>query len=458
MSSSLVSKWRTRLGALMSRLRRKYALRKEREPKSDPPPTVGEALRAHAGGLGAELLRGSQPSEAAPLVVEDRRKGEGGVPAVVAVDDLLIDAFEARASDVHIEDHADGLRVRYRIDGILKDVEPPPSELRAAVLARLRVIAGLNLAERRRPQDGRMRIRFKDRHVDVRISTVPILHGESVVLRVLDPMERAELDELGLHLGDLTRLTEVISRPHGMVLTTGPGGSGKSTTLHAIVQRLSTGEEKILTIEDPVEYDVHGVCQVSVNEQAGLTFATLLRSLVRQDPDVLLVGEIRDDETADIATHAALTGHLVLSTLHTTDSVSALPRLVDLGVPDYLVVHTLEAVMAQRLVRVVCTSCAEEADFRDEEIKALGKGAEGLSRGLQGVGCGECHGIGYRDRTGLYELLVINEELRDAFMERQSRRELRGIALQHGMRTLRDDGLVKIRAGVTTPAEVLRVT
>jgi len=381
------------------------------------------------------------------------------VPVIHWVDNLLTRALGARASDVHLEDEATGLRVRQRIDGVLEELAPPPPELRSAILARLRVMAGLNLAEHRKPQDGRIRLELGDRSVDVRVSTVPVLHGESVALRLLDPRHgKLELDDLGMLDHDLERLHEIIARPHGMILTTGPGGSGKSTTLFSIVKRISTGREKIFTCEDPVEYDFEGICQVQVNHRAGLTFPTLLRSLVRQDPDVLLVGEIRDAETADIAINAALTGHLLLSTLHTTDAISAMPRLLDLDVPDYLICHTLEAIMAQRLVRTICPDCAGEVSLTDVECDLLGPDAADLHTVTRARGCEHCRDSGYRGRTGLYEVLTVTDPLREAFLRKGNLRELRQIAIDEGLRTLRQDGIEKIRRGITTPAEVLRVT
>ncbi len=406
----------------------------------------------------------SPPSEGDPQGPDSASRfthqlGVSDLPAVKAVDKLLQDALEARASDVHLEDHAGGFRVRYRIDGMLEDVEPPQSDLRAAVLARLRVMAELDLTEHRAPQDGRLRIPFDGRYVDVRVSTVPMLHGETVALRVLDPVRgNLDLPDLGLRTEDVARLNEVVSRPHGMFLTTGPGGSGKSTTLYSILRGISTGKEKIVTVEDPVEYDVEGICQVSVNQNAGLTFPNLLRSLVRQDPDVLLVGEIRDGETAEIAAHAALTGHLVLSTMHTTDAAAALPRFLDLGVPEHVVLDTLIAVMAQRLVRQVCPQCAREVELPKKQLRALGTGAADLTTGMQPTGCGACRDTGYITRTGLFELLVITDPIRDAFAARNSVRELRELAREDGMRTLREDGIAKVRAGTTTADEVLRVT
>jgi type II secretory ATPase GspE/PulE/Tfp pilus assembly ATPase PilB-like protein len=323
-----------------------------------------------------------------PHDIDEDATLESDTAAVRATNQLLRQALSARASDIHLEDGSEGLRLRYRVDGILRDRDPLPQELRSAILARLRVMAGLNLAEHRLPQDGRMRVRFRGSSVDMRVSTVPLLNGESLVVRLLDPTRSIiELEDLGFSPRALEVVQGAIARPHGMILTTGPGGSGKSTTLHAIARRLSTGREKILTVEDPVEAEVPNMCQVQVNERAGLTFPVILRSLVRQDPDVLLVGEIRDEETAEIAVHTALTGHLVLSTLHTIDTVSALPRMLNLGVPDYLVTTTIEAVIAQRLVRKVCEDCAEDVEYAEGELGALGPAANTLSGGRRGTGC-----------------------------------------------------------------------
>lgn len=427
---------------------------------SRPPQDTGE-IPSVGGGVDAYVLNSERSDgtgvEGAMPSVSD---GEAStIPVIHWVDRLLTDAVAARASDIHLEAESDYLRVRYRIDGLLEDVERPPDAIRSAIIARLRVMAGLNLAEHRSPQDGRMRLQLGDRSVDVRVSTVPILHGESVALRLLDPTHgKLDMEELGMMPVDLKRLNELISRPHGMLLATGPGGSGKSTTLFSIVRSISSGREKIFTVEDPVEYDFEGICQVQVNYRAGLTFANLLRSLVRQDPDVLLVGEIRDAETADIAVNAALTGHLLLSTLHTTDAISAMPRLLDLGVPDYLIVHTLEGVIAQRLVRRVCPNCAEEVELTDVAREALGSHAAQLVSFRTGRGCDECQQTGFWGRTGLYELLIVDDTLREAFLEKQNLRELKTLAVKQGLRTLRADGIDKIRTGLTTPAEVIRVT
>jgi general secretion pathway protein E len=379
-------------------------------------------------------------------------------PVVKLVNLLLLEALESRASDVHLETYLGGLRVRYRIDGVLQDAPAPPRRLAAAVVSRLKIMAELDIAERRVPQDGRIRLRMRDRQVDVRVSTLPTLHGESVVLRLLDKERgRIGLEELGMAPDTVARFLTVIQKPHGIVLSTGPTGSGKTTTLYAAVDRIRTGKEKIVTVEDPVEYELAGVPQVPVNEKVGLTFATALRALLRQDPDIMLVGEIRDHETADIATHAALTGHLVLSTLHTNDAATALTRLIDLGIEPYLVASTVEAVLAQRLVRRICRTCRTPAPITSEQRTALEVSAADLPDASVGAGCKECRGTGYRGRTGIYELLVMDEEIRSAMHQDASAGRLARLAVGKGMRLLREDGLRLIREGMTTAEEVLRV-
>jgi general secretion pathway protein E len=319
-------------------------------------------------------------------------------------------------------------------------------------------MAELDIAERRVPQDGRIRLRMHDRQVDVRVSTLPTLHGESVVLRLLDKEAgRIDLLELGMAPDTLASFDAIISKPHGIVLSTGPTGSGKTTTLYAAVDRIRTGTEKIITVEDPVEYELPGVPQVPVNEKVGLTFANALRALLRQDPDVMLVGEIRDQETADIATHAALTGHLVLSTLHTNDAATALTRLVDLGIEPYLVASTVEAVLAQRLVRRICEGCKDSRAPTPEESRAFGSVTKEISQVQFGTGCAECRGTGYRGRTGIFELLVMDESLRTAVQQNASASHLERLGIDGGMRLLKEDGVRIIQEGITTPEEVLRV-
>jgi general secretion pathway protein E len=359
---------------------------------------------------------------------------------------------------VHLEAYASGLRVRYRVDGVLQEAPSPPASLSAAVISRLKIMAELDIAERRLPQDGRIRLKLQDRPVDVRVSTVPTLHGESVVLRLLDKERgRISLSDLGMSTETLTRFKSAIARPHGIVLATGPTGSGKTTTLYAAVDLLRTGREKILTVEDPIEYQL-GVPQVPVNEKIGVTFATALRALLRQDPDVMLVGEIRDAETAEIATQAALTGHLVLSTLHTNDAPSALTRLLELGVAGYLVASTVEAVLAQRLVRTICPMCKEAQAVRAGEMREFGEEADSIREVFRGKGCVECRNTGYRGRVGIYELLIMSDEIRAAIGARTDSRESRRLMIAAGTCTLRRDGLRLVCEGTTTPEEVLRVS
>ncbi len=379
-------------------------------------------------------------------------------PVVRLVNLLLIEALDLRASDVHLEGYQDGLRVRYRIDGVLQNAPSPPPHLTAAIISRVKIMAELDIAERRLPQDGRIRLRLQNRQVDVRVSTVPTLRGESVVLRLLDKERgRISLLDLGMAPDTLELFKEVISRPHGIVLSTGPTGSGKTTTLYAAVEMVRTGREKILTVEDPVEYELPGVPQVPVNEKVGVSFATVLRALLRQDPDIILVGEIRDPETAQIATQAALTGHLVLSTLHTNDAPTALTRLLDLDVAAYLVASTVDAVLAQRLVRRICPHCRRETTPDKMAQRRLDIAGLGLQRVWKGAGCEACRQTGYIGRIGIYELLVMDNDLRVEVQNRRGSEELRQMAIAKGMRSLQDDGLRLVREGVTSLDEVLRV-
>jgi general secretion pathway protein E len=405
-------------------------------------------------GLGDE----KRPATDGDAALDDLVSLANEAPVVKLVNLLLLEALEARASDVHLETYLGGLRVRYRIDGVLQDAPAPPRRLAAAVVSRLKIMAELDIAERRVPQDGRIRLRMRDRQIDVRVATLPTLHGESVVLRLLDRERgRIGLAELGMAADTEVRFVEVISRPHGIVLSTGPTGSGKTTTLYAAIDRIRTGREKIVTVEDPVEYELAGVPQVPVNDKVGLTFANALRALLRQDPDVMLVGEIRDHDTADIATHAALTGHLVLSTLHTNDAATALTRLVDLGIEAYLVASTVEAVLAQRLVRQICDHCRRTVPLSSEQRAALAATDPDLTHAQTGAGCAACRNTGYRGRTGIYELLVMDDELRAALQRDASAGHLARMAVTKGMRLLREDGMRLVRTGVTTVEEVLRV-
>jgi general secretion pathway protein E len=381
-------------------------------------------------------------------------------PPVVRYVNLLIrEAYDAGASDVHFEATRDGLSARLRIDGVLTPALEPPQELQPAIVSRVKLLAELDIAERRRPQDGRIRARLEDRELDLRVSTIPTLYGESVVLRLLDRGGRpVELEGLGLDGIAQAALESIARRPHGMLLVTGPTGSGKTTTLYACLMRRDVRQEKIVTVEDPIEYHLGGVTQVPVLRQAGVTFASALRSILRQDPDVIMIGEMRDSETAEIAVQAAMTGHLVFSTMHTNDAISAIPRLVDLGVPEYLVAATLEGVLAQRLVRQVCPACRDDYEPTASLVSLLADGPVGRVRLHRGRGCAECRGTGYRGRVGIFEFLIIDDAMKDAISRRGGRQELRELAKAHGLRTLRQDGWAKVRAGITTIDEVLRVS
>ncbi|PYM68717.1 MAG: type II secretion system protein GspE [Candidatus Rokuibacteriota bacterium] len=380
-------------------------------------------------------------------------------PVVRLVSLLIDEAVAAEASDIHVEPYEDRLRIRYRLDGILHDRESPPRRLQAALTSRIKLMAEMNIAERRLPQDGRIRVTAGDRRVDIRVSTVPTVHGESLVMRLLD---RSSVFLPFNRLGFAPKVAEIfdglIRRPHGILLVTGPTGSGKTTTLYAGLDKINSPEKKIITIEDPVEYQLAGVNQIPVRPKIGLSFATGLRHIVRQDPDVIMVGEIRDLETAEIAIQAALTGHLVFSTLHTNDAPSAVTRLQDMGAEAYLVASVLNGVLAQRLVRRICSACRAPYQADPGDLLALGvTDATGVEL-WSGKGCDDCRGTGYRGRTGIYELFVINEEARGLILSKKPSGVIRRHAIEHGMVSLRDDGWVKARAGVTTVEEILRVT
>ncbi|HEU0012454.1 MAG TPA: GspE/PulE family protein [Longimicrobium sp.] len=381
-------------------------------------------------------------------------------PPVIRYVNLLVrDAYDAGASDIHLEASRDGLTARFRMDGVLAPAPEAPAELHQAVVSRIKLLAELDISERRRPQDGRIRVRLEQRELDLRVSTVPTMFGESVVLRLLDRGGRpVRLQELGMPAGVLAGMEALARRPHGMVLVTGPTGSGKTTTLYAALGLRDGAAEKIITVEDPVEYQLPAVTQVPVHRQAGVTFGAALRSILRQDPDVIMVGEMRDPETAEIAVQAAMTGHLVFSTLHTNDAVGALPRLLDLGVPDYLVAATVDGILAQRLVRRVCDGCRERCDPPREAVEKLAAGAAPPAGGfVRGAGCAACRGTGYRGRLGVFELLPMDDALREAVVRRAGRAELREAARRAGMAPMRADGWEKAKAGYTTVEEVLRV-
>jgi len=392
--------------------------------------------------------------------VEHLRDLASEAPVIRLVNGLIARALEQRASDIHIEPFEKELRVRYRIDGILHDIDAPPRKLQAALISRVKLMAKLNIAERRLPQDGRIKLRMLGREIDLRVSSLPTLYGESVVLRILDRSSiSVTLDSLGFPSDTLASFDTLINRPYGMILVTGPTGSGKTTTLYGALDKINSPDKKIITIEDPVEYQLRGVNQIHVKPQIGLTFASGLRSIVRQDPDVIMVGEIRDYETAEIAVQAALTGHLVFSTLHTNDASGAVSRLLEMGVEDYLLASSLLGVMAQRLVRNLCQHCRRPVEM------AVPSHTNGHTNGdtpmavYESKGCDECAMTGYRGRNGIFELLMVNEGVRQLILKRSSADVIKHYAVsQQGMRTLREDGWRKVREGSTSVSEVLRVT
>jgi type IV pilus assembly protein PilB len=382
-------------------------------------------------------------------------------PVVKLVNVLVQEAIKERASDIHIEPYEDSLRVRYRIDGVLHEVAPPPKRLHPAITSRIKILSDLDIAERRLPQDGRFKVRVADRVVDMRVSSIPTIFGEKIVMRILDREGLVlDLTKLGFEPDSLQTFQEIIRKPYGMVLVTGPTGSGKTTTLYSALSTINSPTRNIMTAEDPVEYQLKGVNQIQVKDDIGLSFAAALRSFLRQDPDIILVGEIRDLETAEIAIKAAMTGHLVLSTLHTNDAASSITRLSDMGVEPFLVAASMLMVVAQRLVRQICPRCKEVYKPTPEIVQALGIGDRDMEtmRFYRGTGCDYCHKSGYRGRMALYEVLVVNEKIREAVVEKGSVSKIKKLAKERGTRSLRDSGILKVLDGSTTVEEVLSVT
>jgi len=387
-------------------------------------------------------------------------------PVIRLVNDILFRALQLRASDIHVHPYETKIQIRYRIDGILYDVLSLNRNVLPLIISRIKVMAGMDIAERRLPQDGRCSVRLGHREVDLRISTVPTSYGERSVLRLLDKSTGLfGLNELGLWKEDLKIFDSLLRRSHGVIFVTGPTGSGKSTTLYASLNRLNSSEKNVITIEDPIEYQLAGISQIQVASKKGMTFATSLRHVLRQDPDVIMIGEVRDIETARMAIQSSLTGHLVFSTLHTNDSAGAVSRLLDLGVEPYLASSSLIAILAQRLVRKVCPDCKETVEPTVRELRELGIGNGKISGSVEnggkffvGAGCERCFQTGYRGRTGIYELLMISEEIQEMIYKRETAGAIKKLALEAGMQTLRMDGTRKMLAGITTISEVLRVT
>lgn len=381
-------------------------------------------------------------------------------PIIRLVNSLLFQAIKERASDIHIEPFEKDVSVRFRVDGSLREIIRPPKRFQNSIASRIKIMGGLNIAEKRLPQDGRIRIKLAGKDVDIRLSTIPVAHGERIVMRILDKTSvLLNLEDLGMEGDLLEKFNRLIRRPNGIILVTGPTGCGKTTTLYAALTRINRPELNIITVEDPVEYQIQGIGQIQVNPKINLTFASGLRSILRQDPDVIMVGEIRDVETAEIAIQASLTGHLVFSTLHTNDAAGALTRLLDMGVEPFLVASTLAAAMAQRLVRVLCR-CKQPYQPKDEELEELGITRKMVSKEgfYRPVGCDACLHSGYLGRTGIYELLMVDDEIRELIVKRSDSVTIKKSAQKRGMRTLRDDGALKVIKGITSVAEVLAVT
>lgn len=382
-------------------------------------------------------------------------------PVIKLVNLILFEAVQARASDIHIQPDENRLVVRLRIDGVLFDAFDVPKDMQEEVISRIKILGKMNIAEKRLPQDGRATVQVADRLIDLRIASLPASHGERVVIRLLDKSARLyTLTELGMDAQTLARFRETIHVEHGLVLVTGPTGSGKSTTLYAALQEINAKERNVVTLEDPIEYQLDGISQTQINTKKGLTFASGLRNVLRQDPDIIMVGEIRDQETAEMAIQSALTGHLVFSTLHTNDAASAVTRMLDLGIEPYLLSSSLLAVMAQRLVRRVCDDCGKPRAPAESELQLLDEAKQSgiVSMIRSGDGCESCRNSGYRGRLGIFEFLNVNDAIRDKIQERANATDIRVQGTKAGMRLLREDGLAKIAAGVTTPAEVQRVT
>jgi general secretion pathway protein E len=382
-------------------------------------------------------------------------------PIIRLVNRLIYNAVDLKASDIHFEPFENEFNARYRVDGVLHDVESPPVRLQAAIISRVKIMANLDIAERRLPQDGRIKLKIADKKIDFRVSTVPTVFGESVVMRILDRDTLIlDLEKLGFPDDIFSQYIDLVSQPYGMILVTGPTGSGKTSTLYTTLEKINSSEKKIITLEEPVEYQLRGINQIQVHPKIGLSFATGLRSIVRQDPDIILVGEIRDKETAEIAIQSALTGHLLFSTLHTNDAAGAVSRLIEIGVEHFLLSSTLLGVLAQRLVRVICPNCKETIKPKEKLLRSIGVAPEDVV-GIEffsGKGCEECRHTGFRGRTGIFEYLPVDSGIRREITQKSSTERIKDVAVKGGMRTLRQDGWRKVKEGITTIPEVFRVT
>ncbi len=440
------------------------------EPVVAAETSIKSAINKHYDSVGAveDIMKGFDDREISAVAEEEEgidisqiQKATEEAPVVKLVNLFLTDAIKKGASDIHIEPYEKTFRVRYRIDGVLYEVMQPPMKLKPAITSRVKIMALLDIAERRLPQDGRIKIKMGQKEMDFRVSTLPTLFGEKVVLRLLDKSNlQLDMTKLGFEPKALADFEKAILAPYGMVLVTGPTGSGKTTTLYSALNRLNTTETNIITAEDPVEFNLPGINQVQMKPEIGLNFAAALRSFLRQDPDIIMVGEVRDYETAEIAIKAALTGHLVLSTLHTNDAPSTISRLLNMGVEPFLVAASTNIILAQRLARKICVHCKEEVQLPPQGLIDVGFSSDEVKtlKCYKGKGCMECSDTGYRGRVALYEVMVITDDIRDAILQGASTNELKELARKNGMKTLREAGLQKIREGITTIQEVMRVT
>jgi type IV pilus assembly protein PilB len=438
------------------------------EPAVSTEGEIKKALNEYYGAKGSmeDLIKSIDKEKIGVSESEkeiDVKKLQGIVeePVVIKLVNMIImKAIEEKASDIHIEPEEGVLKMRFRVDGMLHEISSPPKHLQSTIISRIKIMAQLNIAERRMPQDGVFTIKMAGKQIDARVSCVPTIYGENVVLRLLDSSSAVMgLDKLGFSKEILVKFDKIIRRPHGIILVTGPTGSGKTTTLYAALNKINTVEKNIITIEDPVEYKLEGVRQIQINPKVNLTFATGLRSILRQDPNIIMVGEMRDHETAEIAVQAALTGHLVFSTLHTNDAPGAITRMIDMSIEPFLVSSSVIGILAQRLVRTICPECKEEYKPSDEELKDIGTlNDKRTLKFARGKGCSKCMNTGYKGRLGIYELMVPDEEIRNAIMAKASTDEIRKLACNSGMKGLKADGIEKIKAGLTSVEEVLRVT
>ncbi|HRT04342.1 MAG TPA: type II secretion system ATPase GspE [Kiritimatiellia bacterium] len=448
----------------------RYVLKCNVEGVVAPPEEIEKAIANYYGratgaveGMLQEITEGTLalPEDVKKQLVGDENVTESDAPIIKLVSLIIMEAFRSRASDIHLEPMPKKFRVRYRIDGVLHEVDSPPKRLQSAIISRVKIMANMSIAEKRVPQDGRIQINVMGRDLDLRVSSIPTNHGESIVMRILDKGGIAlGLPQLGFFSDDQQIFERLITLSDGIILVTGPTGSGKTTTLYACLNTINKPDRKIITVEDPVEYQMSGINQVQVRSDIGMTFSAALRAILRQAPNIIMIGEIRDLETAEIAVNASLTGHLVFSTLHTNDAPSAVTRMIDIGVKPFLVASSTRAIMAQRLVRKICEKCKEPYQPQENELRLLGPAAKQLASAqlFHGKGCADCQFTGYRGRLGIYEIFQIDDQVRHLIFEQVSSTELRTKARELGMRTLREDGLRKVVAGITTLEEVLRVT